>query len=281
MKIYRHSYVETEVTKYGYPSVLCQDLNSFGFCTREGEPFEVDIYKQNSGQDINIRWTYDTKDVGYLHTFWYFYAEAWDSNLKNWYYHASNGDNLYFYYNSSWGLGRSVPIAGIFLPLKNNGFYLHLRQSDQESWTALPTLQFPSMSTDSWTQQYSLNWIGLPPTSTKDSWTYILFNPIYDPNEELADSSFMEIDYNNNICTTAPYLSNSTSKYNITQYMNFNSHICSLIRIPYDVEYLNGIYLLATSPFQITNNAIPTFFSFGGRNFLRVFSNYVFELPSS
>ena len=66
--------------------------------------------------------------------------------------------------------------------------------------------------------------------------------------------------------------------YNELTYTNVNENVCSMIKMPYDNGYIDGVYLLTTAPQQLED---ATFFSFDGRNFLNVFDNYVVELPSS
>ena len=72
--------------------------------------------------------------------------------------------------------------------------------------------------------------------------------------------------------------STSTTSYNELTYTDINNNVCSLVKMPYDTGYIDGLYLMTTSPQQLED---CTFFSFDGRNFLNVFENYVLELPSS
>ena len=89
-------------------------------------------------------------------------------------------------------------------------------------------------------------------------------------------------DYGDSNVVTLPYLSkwnftgnNAQPPTYLNTYTNINQNVCSLIKMPYNTGYIDGIYLLATSPQPLKE---CTFFSFNGRNFLNLLANLVIEL---
>ena len=61
-------------------------------------------------------------------------------------------------------------------------------------------------------------------------------------------------------------------------YNNINQNICTLIRIPQDNGFFDGLYLCTTYPCDQIEGKV---FSFNGRSFLGVYENLVVELPAN
>ena len=133
--------------------------------------------------------------------------------------------------------------------------------------------------------------IGLPPSSGNPNyWTYLVYNRNATLNDEGTGENLAYthslIDYGNGRVMDMPFRSeyirtSSTTpphSYEDFVYTNINANICALIKMPFDTGYIDNLYLLATSPKELTD---ATFFSFSGRNFLNIFDNYVVELPST
>ena len=199
-----------------------------------------------------------------------------------------------------------------FLPLKNKGFLLNIRggknvdhQSDGNNpsyktgadprdkgfllATPTPSLNTKVYSTVTFNSSaFSpgvLTLIGLPPCKGNNNWTYLLYtrNAYLSNKYEYTLFTKALIDFGDGKVFDMPFKSNFIRKNNITSYneltyTDINNNVCSLVKMPYDTGYIDGLYLMTTSPQQLED---CTFFSFDGRNFLNVFENYVLELPSS
>lgn len=210
--------------------------------------------------------------------------------------------------------GEYVTLYGdatvIFLPLKNKGFLLNIRggknvnhqsdgsnpsyySTDPRDKGFLLTTPTPSLNVKIYSNSNRqgsgapgvLTLIGLPPCKGNNNWTYLLYtrNAFLSPSGELANYTKALIDFGDGRVYDMPFKSNfirstSTTSYNELTYTNINNNVCSLIKMPYDTGYIDGLYLMTTAPQQLED---CTFFSFDGRNFLNVFENYVLELPSS
>ena len=227
-------------------------------------------------------------------------------------YHASD---LQFDYSN---ITAYRPTTVVFLPLKNNGFLLNIRSigsrynggaapnpsAESEdprdlgfcTPTSTPSLNVKiyrkpnngSMFSSNDNVTGVLTFIGLPPCKGNSNWTYIYFAFNYsygwiDNHMSYNSNTCNYIDYGDGRVIPLPFKSNYIQKYNIASYneptySDINNNICSMIKLPYDNSYIDGVYLLTTAPQQLED---ATFFSFDGRNFLNVFDNYVVELPSS
>ena len=228
------------------------------------------------------------------------------------YQHTSNSG-----LDSSLSINVYRPTTVVFLPLKNNGFLLNMRtigcngrgysapnpsseSSDPRDLsfctpTSTPNLNVKiykapsgSHSSDTYlTGMFTL--IGLPPCKGNSNWTYIYFSFNYDYYWDGGSTIYNDtythslIDFGDGVVMNLPFKSNyiqamNAVSYNEPTYSNINNNICSMIKLPYDNSYIDGVYLLTTAPQQLED---ATFFSFDGRNFLNVFDNYVVELPSS
>ena len=284
MKIYRHCFSHAELHNAAVP--LIDTFNSLGFVQRDGSRIAWDPEGDQGLQHFNIRYNLDTKNQVYQYlpvritqggstT-----SEFWNDH----YIHLSNNSNEYPRISAGYGwISWELPLHLIFIPLKDNGFYLNMCQDPHSvyipsSYTTLPVLH-PYGQQDSLFGSFYLNLIGLSPSKQINNWVYLYFANWYHINNT-AHGNTNYIDFGDGKTITCPFFSDISSYStltNVTQYININQNICSLIRMPYDTEYVNNLYLLVTAPGQVKPG---TFFSFGGRNFLNVISNYVVELPS-
>jgi hypothetical protein len=69
-----------------------------------------------------------------------------------------------------------------------------------------------------------------------------------------------------------------TDVINPCQYNNVNQNICTLIRVPQDNTFLDGLFLCTTYPYDQIEGKV---FSFNGRTFLGFYENFVVELPAN
>ena len=77
--------------------------------------------------------------------------------------------------------------------------------------------------------------------------------------------------------TSVPNSGGSTGTLPPLETVDVNQNVCTLIRAPHDNSYIDGLYLIITSPMESVDGKV---FSFGGRNFLGVCRNLVVELPA-
>lgn len=290
MKIYRHCFSNAELHS-GDPAPLIDTFNSLGFVQRDGSKIEWTLDpSSNYYQDFLIRYKLDTKNKVYGLLPVRIRAGGTDgSRADQVYIHLSNNGNYYPFSGASYKgwIYYTYPVHLIFIPLKNNGFYLNVAQDGHNelidcSYTTLPILH-PLGQRDYNEGSFCANFIGLPPSGNQTDWTYLTFaNFYYVPSysSPTRAGGHNVVDFGSSNTTNCPFFSNIDSYdtlYNVKQYININQNICSLIRMPYNTNFVNNLYLLATAPMQVKPG---TFFSFGGRNFLNVIANYVVELPS-
>ena len=308
MEIFRHYYTAAELNTVNF---FNQHMNNFGFCNLDGSKIDFN-WTYNSS--INMRYKLDAKKQSYLNFSTasnYYYGQHWNRALTDLQFHASNETTYGVIKSSSGGYGMApctVPATIVFLPLKNNGFLLNVRSinisegrntssdltesNDSRDFTFCCSTPTPSLNTKIYgtnatsanTPSTVMNFIGVPPCKFNQNWTYILYvDSAYSTNYNRRYQYI--IDFGNGKVFDLPFKSNfirdyhlSTPAYTEPTYSNINENICSMIKLPYDSGYIDGVYLLTTAPQQLQD---ATFFSFDGRNFLNAFDNYVFELPPS
>ena len=315
MELFRHYFTAEE---WGTSIFQQQHLNDFGFCNLDGSSITGEWndrtvamrYNLDSKGEVILRQRYQISDP------WVHYRSpqiyVFPSNNST----SSEQYTGYASMTTADSAQKLFPVTVFFIPLKNKGFFLHIRaHCDNEISsisndirdktfnlnTPTPNLNIKIYGTarDQTDGQYLpctgdgiLNFIGLPPsTGNPLHWTYMVYtsNGYYDKVAtpmERAEYTHHIIDYGNGHITDIPFRSgyirdynngNPISKNNLT-YTNVNANVCSLIKMPFDTGYIDNIYLLATAPKSLEDG---TFFSFNGRNFLNVFENYVLELPST
>lgn len=291
MQIYRHCYSESEWKSTDYP--FLNDLNSFGFCLRDGTDFKGDE-SFFDGNNCQMRWKQDSNNKTYCQFRNTTHSPEGKSSLSYSSIIFSNNSSKTFGGNTMYSTGF---VHCVFLPLKNNGFLTFFGSNVDNVGNPLGyplKLGYYSPTPRLYGTHYyfsngnslsmAASTIGIPPSYSNTNWIYIYSNP--PTNYNLGSSYLPKIDYGNGIVTTLPYLSDwnydenhieNAPTYNNT-YTNINQNVCSLIKMPYDNQYINGVYLLATSPQSLKE---CTFFSFNGRNFLNLIGNYVFELQST
>lgn len=307
MEIFRHYYTGADL------NTLCfhnQHLNNFGFCNLDGSKIDYDWL---AGTSLNFRYKLDSKKQTYLHQdvpTWD--SNIWDRTLDRIGFHKSDGETLYGAASGTNGVGglQTGAATVLFLPLKNNGFLLNIRSevmygfghynitssnaNDQRDYnfnvsTSTPSLNTKVYSTNEigyWGTCYPgvLNFIGIPPCKGNLNWTYIFYSISTYTNSGNGGIYNHIIDFGDGKVIDMPFKSNfikergGPTAYNEPTYSNINENTCSMIKLPYDNGYIDGVYLLTTAPQQLED---ATFFSFDGRNFLNAFDNYVFELPPS
>ena len=315
MEIFRHYYTEAELNTNNF---FKQHMNNFGFCNLDGSKINYAMPNTSStGTTTSIRYKLDTKKQTYLYYDENrgdrYSLNGWTHELSDIGVRLSNNEVKYATYQQKIDVSEHTSAATvIFLPLKNNGFLLNIRSLTLQyvSFTPNPSnssndirdkgflinTPTPSLNVKIYGQNpmyvHSVgnntgvfNLIGLPPCKANANWTYILYTSATMGDSSHSNYNYKLIDYGDGKVLDLPFVSNfireynsSTPAYNELTYTNVNNNICSMIKLPYDNGYIDGVYLLTTAPQQLED---ATFFSFDGRNFLNVFDNYVLELPPS
>ncbi len=311
MEIFRHYYTASEMTTNVF---FKQHMNNFGFCNLDGSKINY-AFGYYSPVDIAMRYKLDTKKQTYLYQqstrHNRVYGGSYCNTISDIGARLSNGSTYFSNFNAGVTYRSTSPATVVFIPLINNGFFINIRaltcgyntwttdlqnSEDPRDKTFLVNTPTPSLNTKIYSQQnYTVsayeagtgvfNFIGLPPCKTNPNWTYILYTDAsYNYNTKRL-YNYKLIDYGDGKVLDLPFVSNfiraydsPTPAYNEPTYSNINENICSMIKLPYDNGYIDGVYLLTTAPQQLED---ATFFSFDGRNFLNVFDNYVLELPPS
>lgn len=318
MEIFRHYYSGGSAQGEWNTSIFFQKhMNNFGFCKMDGSPITMNWsdrtgdltmrYKLDPKKQVYLyNDTYQTGSAMYCNAanICCHLSNTPTDNPHNWFYHMASNIG-----NASAGVSYG-DASVVFIPLKNQGFLLNIRGGrttdhstrginpsyystdprDKGFLLATPT---PSLNVKIYSNSNRqgseapgvLTLIGLPPCKGNNNWTYLLYtrNAFLSPGGELNDYTKALIDFGDGRVYDMPFKSNfirstSTTSYNELTYTNINNNVCSLIKMPYDTGYIDGLYLMTTAPQQLED---CTFFSFDGRNFLNVFENYVLELPSS
>ena len=308
MELFRHYFTAEE---WATSIFFQQHLNDFGFCNMDGSPITCEW----TDMDFKGRYKYDPKGEVYISNSSidgqsYFASPGCFPYLSD-----NHTEARKFYVNACYHIYTEVyPATVFFIPLINKGFFLHIRTNDISSGnqkdvaetstdprdktfcidTPTPSLNIRVYGIDTEVKTKGdgngiLNLIGLPPSSGNPNyWTYLLYTrcgAFYrsSPSEPYYEAFANNlIDYGNQCVAEIPYLSKYIRTTEISHensiYTNTNANVCALIKVPFDTGYIDNLYLLATSPKELTD---ATFFSFNGRNFLNVFDNYVIELPST
>ena len=308
MELFRHFFTATE---WATSVFFQQHLNDFGFCNLDGSMI-TNAWNETS---FTARYKYDPKGEMFIANRQYYTSENRFASPGCFPYLSDDHYSCRNYYldgTSSYS-SEAYPATIFFIPLINQGFFLHIRTDnvhygttdiidvsndfrDQtfHSNTPTPDLNIRIYGANDYSYMNNcagcgvLNLIGLPPSSGNPNyWTYLLYNrnPAFNTETggESSNYNCSLIDYGGGRVSEMPFLSkyirktDGTSREN-TIYTNINANVCALIKVPFDSGYIDNLYLLATGPKSLTD---ATFFSFGGRNFLNVFDNYVIELPST
>lgn len=276
MQLFRHCYSHSEWENGSYPFYM--DIARFGFCNRDGS--ELTETKCDTDAYVDLRWRLDANNKNYI-------KFATLGSGDGYVYHQLSRSSFYCSNNITsydfQGIGTSIAYSAhtVYLPLKNNGFLTFFGMNSRSNqfypgslYSFSPTPKIYATAYKVYSDIMAVNIVGLPPFGNKTTWTYLFLNP------PTTEKSRVQIDYGNGIITEVPYLSGwSTVGVNPPTYQNtytnINQNVCSLIKMPYNTGYIDGIYLLATSPQPLKE---CTFFSFNGRNFLNLLANLVIEL---
>lgn len=276
-----------------YLNYIFNQFNNFGFCRRDGSPL---VYEGlPTGYDdrttkLQFRWSKDAANEVFFQ-FWDYYDNQWGSvalyNIK------TIGRSTYESFSNSHNY-----ITTIFIPLKNNNFLLQQYNPQNKNITAPPFITAKTATNSNIVTSAGQNNISyfLTTISFKNNisilkpYCYFLnygrtdqggygrpqpIVPLFNINSDIFKMSEGPVKYLNRqpINETPGDPAFITHDYN-----NINQNICTLIRIPQDNGFFDGLYLCTTYPCDQIEGKV---FSFNGRSFLGVYENLVVELPAN
>lgn len=236
-------------------------------------------------------WKYDTLKYYYFsYDHGSYYSHIWyDWKLNGW-----NDWNLMAHetYGSSWeGL--------FFIPLKNQGFLIN---SYQDGSFISPTTRLYTPNTypyDGGTGMYKVNsFIGVF-NNLENKYAYLRIRRRantypYTYDNIHTDNAYIDFPYGRR-ATAQTYRLINISDTDGTK-VNVKQNICTMIKVPYDNNFLSNLFLITTAPQQgrvyadrngwdyypcDSTGLENKFFSFGGRNFYGIYANLAVELPTN
>jgi hypothetical protein len=264
------------------PDNICWFLKKNGFVQRDGSEI--------TGLQ-NFRWKYDINNKVY------FNLNVWSNWTRGWNLHWEynyNNDNFDVVMENAvlWSEDEQVEF---FIPLKNQGFIITNHRQGFRIYGRTPTpplytlgsLPYNSYGGDTFTTTICFfnnitnkyNYL----TGTKygewGQWNY------HNLNLYLSDQTLQKY--------RVPFVDDGNGSYNAGLYTDVKQNICTMIKYPYNNNFVSNLYLITTVPVlgkkasgSGTVNCDSTglenkFFSFNGRNFYGVYANLAVELPAN
>lgn len=278
MDFYRNTIYYSQIND-DYMSYIYSQFNNFGFCRRDGS----ELYWQGNPADgtsddkICFRWKKDTTNKNYF-KYGKENGPAYSSTLEFDWNNGSNYEQFITYRNDWFDGSRTI----IFIPLKNNNFILqqfNFRENITPSFVTLN--QASKIYQDGYEAQNGKTIISFQNLSS------YIFPFCYIKHRYWGRGGYLQTPYQsfilqnvenfdlNKFCNK--YWSSSTD-LTIHSYNNINQNICTLVRVPYENTFFDGLYLCTTYPCDQIEGKV---FSFNGRSFLGVYENFVVELPAN
>ena len=256
MNIFRKSYsVDTFNSNFFY------DFDSLGFDNIDGTKFDVTDTDMNAKQ-ISMKWGEDLPNTNHFYLTKPTMSRTFGSNTES--------DSYIF-------LTPGYAANILFIPLINDGFILLNYRSNNYSTPlggivpTLPILTYHTiMDYDANAKLNSI--IGFRTSIYQDN----PFSYIYtatDGNVSRVIGPKLSL-RNDIIIDPVPFVDNVSKEYSA-----YNANVCTLAKMPYNENYIDNVYLCMTSPFE--DGVEGKVFSFGGRTFIGMYNNLVFELPSN
>lgn len=293
MDYFRHCYNYKDIQQN-----LLIDLANFGFVDKTTREPVYDNLERHTLSDVNYHpnwkilcWKNDLLADFCLHasmidsgnmTVWVQVNRGSSTSISNWDFNNtySASPNSYPIIGTtttqeSSGSSYSFLQSIIMVPLINGGFLYNYYYIPYGS-SIDPTPKLNIMGgTEYKGRETRRTIIGLPSTINSNLKNYLYFGLANCRSDSgSSENKYFLTDYQQNrAINNIPFVSASGETY-----VDTNSNICTLIKMPYDNGYLDNVYLLATAPGELTTEG--SFFSFSGRNFINVYKNLVLELPS-
>lgn len=285
MEFFRRSYnicnPNIETDRHDYLDQICE----FGFLDKStNQSPTYNNFYSTEGLNHSLYWGKDS--IHKINIFPYRYSSSYVSHI------VSSSTQGYSYsdqqprifgcasYNLTWQ-SRYYYTELIFIPLKNNGFFLTNRTPKYTYHSGNYYNDFnpsPPLGIDSLMQYLDGQDVvpsfltGIAPTQSS-----IINNYIYFFGGGVPVNDY----YTRTIDTQKGGIFDPTQVYGDTASSmvrtNINENICTLMQMPYNSYFLDNIFLMSTAPQQLKD---CSFFSFGGRNFFNIIDNIVVELPN-
>lgn len=308
MDFYRHRYANVD----DFYSNLIENLNSWGFCCVDNSPVIKNPNAPAQGSIYPVKWKYDTAyNFNKNTTFSYrtFINRYSSTTLQEGIiFHGFNSgvytSSLAIFFiplkNKSFLL-RLMSSPNTMVP-EFKPYFEEFRVNPYETPARYQIT--PSMNSD----MVHFNYIGLFSNNNQlNPMNYLsmgqrLFQkyykngfdnpPVIYPEPGTDDTRNMDLIVNSQRFSLPDIFDNPYILYHSTQpgstiaaegtlppleTVDVNQNVCTLIRAPHDNSYIDGLYLITTSPMESVDGKV---FSFGGRNFLGVCRNLVVELPA-
>lgn len=282
MDFYRNTIHFTQIND-DYMSYIYNQFNNFGFCRRDGS----ELYWQGNPTDntdeqldkISFRWKKDTTNKN---VFRYQMNAGYNASNSLEFYWSGGGTSFINFGNNIGEGKRSI----IFIPLKNNNFILQqfsFKNSITPSFHT-PNEGFNGLEYYNYSSNLGETIISFQlPSSFLNPFYYIKHRYWGNTNSGATGVYQSFIDQSQESFKLNKFCNkewDSVEDTNITihNYNNINQNICTLIRVPYENTFFDGLYLCTTYP---CNQIEGKVFSFNGRNFLGICENFVVELPAN
>ena len=299
MNFYRHRLEDDVGTDFS--NIMPANLDSWGFCLINNNPItSVDEFVGGTESTNCFKWRYDL------------------TSTPNDLYHALKSSGIgkpgFFIYNGAkYAMGSVNADTFFFIPLKNKGFILRSELSDTLSSTPIfHSSKYYRQKGWNYSENYPMNTIvGLFNNNLSNPMIYLQIGPnvpkvLLDPETLIPyytyDSTsqsyptyrfdfivgynlikfpnFIEDFHCYGIGDTDHSPNYTATEYNFTEnkYTNTIQNVCTLIRAPYENQYLDNLYIVTTKPCDSIDGKV---FSFDGRNFLGIYDNLAVELPAN
>ena len=236
-------------------------------------------------------WKYDILKYYYFHyDHGSYYSHIWyDWSLNDW---------------SGWELFNHATYSGtweglFFIPLKNQGFLINEYMEGSFRSPTTPLYTPNAFPYDGGTGMYKIkSFIGIF-NNLENKYAYLRIRRHADRQPYTydyvdTDNAYIDFPYGSRK-TAQTYRLNSISDTAGTK-VNVKQNICTMIKVPYNDNFLSNLFLITTAPQQgIVNKYNHSerfepcdstglenkFFSFGGRNFYGIYANLAVELPAN
>lgn len=305
MEIYKGSW-GTPRTAPSSMEVFTEDgiiipLNKYGFVNDNNETLDLDYITPASNSTTNKIYYKDKDKVGnsiqFVH--WSDYPNAGIKIKENSYVDYLNLDGSASDNNCRIFTIIIPTLDGLLFYLTNSG-----AEHGGETWKKFELNQWFRLGINGWTKglicyfNSTDNKIGNITCKNNDyNWGGSVEHPypIYRAIFKFSPTSHYYFDNSaigtiNTTITEYPYFENFKSNHNNWDYVNYNSNTCVLAKVIYNNQYINNLYYIITSPFELpftnfTTDQAPDFkynyniFSFNGHTYFNFFGNLAVELP--
>lgn len=175
-----------------------------------------------------------------------------------------------YYPNKGWNYGNNNPIINTIIGLFESSFsnpmiYLQIKYFPQallDPNTLIPYKIYSSINTNA------------GKGSQHRRFDLIIENHLIQFPSFIEDPCFYGIGNSSHEGDPIPLSYQKTTN----KYTNTIQNVCTLIRAPYENQYLDNLYIVTTKPCDSIDGKV---FSFDGRNFLGIYDNLAVELPAN